>query len=147
MATGAPPAATPPPRDRASGMTRPGRLGWVLSPAVVVMNRLTYPQKFVLISLLFTLPLGYVMYELLAELNANIGFSAKERIGLQYLRPLRQLMEDVPQARQKAWDLGRGQITVRPDLLRIHVVQIDRDMTALAAAERAVGAQLGSSRE
>jgi len=133
---------------RAGGVTAPQRLlGRLLSPAVVVMNRLSYPSKFVLISVLFTVPLGYVMYELLTELNANIGFSAKERVGLQYLRPLRQLMEDVPQARQKAWDLGRGQIGVRPDLLRLQIVQIDRDIADLAAAQATLGPQLETGRE
>ena len=38
-------------------------------PAIALMNRLTYPQKFLLISVLFILPLVLVMYLLLSELS------------------------------------------------------------------------------
>jgi len=38
-----------------------GRVQFLAAPAVAVMNRLTYPRKFALISLLFALPLGLVM--------------------------------------------------------------------------------------
>ena len=47
-------------------------------PAIALMNRLTYPQKFLLISLLFILPLVLVMYLLLTELSLRREFSQKE---------------------------------------------------------------------
>ena len=66
-----------------------------LRPALFVMNRLTYPQKFVLISLLFALPLALVMYFLISEINDRIEFAQKEVQGSRYLRTLRQLLENV----------------------------------------------------
>ena len=119
----------------------------LLAPAVVVMNRLTYPGKFVLISVFFTLPLAFVMYLLIGELNARIDFSAKERLGVRYLVPLRKLLEHVPRARLAARDLAAGHVTVRPDLLRIHLVQIDGDLGELARVEEELGARLETGRE
>jgi signal transduction histidine kinase/CheY-like chemotaxis protein len=119
----------------------------LLAPAVVVMNRLTYPQKFALISLLFLLPLAFVMNLLVSELNARIAFSAKERLGVRYLVPLRHLLEHVPRARLFARDLAAGRVTVRPDLLRIHLVQIDRDLDELQRVQDEVGAELETGSE
>jgi PAS domain S-box-containing protein len=61
------------------------------------MDRLTYPRKFALISMLFAVPLALVLYFLLSEINERIAFSAKELEGTQYLRPLRALLEQVAQ--------------------------------------------------
>src|SRR5829696_1946245 len=65
----------------------------LFAPAVRLMNRLKYPQKFTLISLLFALPLALVMGLLLLEINNKVAFSRKEIYGTTYLRPLRQLLE------------------------------------------------------
>ena len=60
---------------------------WPIAPAVAVMNRLTYPRKFALISLLFVTPLALVMGLLISEIDAQIGFARKEIQGIRYLRP------------------------------------------------------------
>jgi hypothetical protein len=64
-----------------------------LRPAVLLMDRLRYPQKFALISLLFALPLGLALYSFLSEITDRIEFSRKEVHGDAYLRPLRRLMD------------------------------------------------------
>src|SRR5215216_5800492 len=62
------------------------------------MNRLTYPQKFALISLLFALPLTLVLVLLISESRQQISAAQQEQRGVQYLRSLRALLEQVPQA-------------------------------------------------
>jgi len=57
------------------------------------MNRLKFPQKFALISLLFALPLALVMTLLILEINASIDFSTKEKAGTAYLRSLQTFYE------------------------------------------------------
>src|SRR4029453_14964780 len=69
------------------------RRGAFLAPARALMDRLTYPRKFMLISVLFALPLAVVMYLLVSEINDRIEFSYKEMLGNRYLRPLRDLSE------------------------------------------------------
>ena len=69
----------------------------LFKPAIALMNRLKYPQKFFLISLLFVLPLALVMNLLISELNSRIEFTQKEIYGTAYLRPLNQLWQYIPQ--------------------------------------------------
>ncbi|MBW4598233.1 MAG: PP2C family protein-serine/threonine phosphatase [Calothrix sp. FI2-JRJ7] len=67
----------------------------IFCPAITLMNRLKYPQKFTLISSIFVLPLSLVMYLLISEIQSRNDFAEKEKIGNTYLRPLRQLWSDV----------------------------------------------------
>ena len=71
------------------------RLQRLLAPAVALMNRLSYPRKFALISLLFVLPLALVMYILLSEIDDRIAFAGKETQGIRYLLPVRTLLQHV----------------------------------------------------
>jgi sigma-B regulation protein RsbU (phosphoserine phosphatase) len=68
----------------------------LFKPAIALMNHLKYPQKFLLISLLFVLPLALVMNLLLSEINSRIDFTQKEIYGNTYLRPLNQLWRHIP---------------------------------------------------
>src|SRR5262249_26267481 len=67
----------------------------VMTPALAVMNRLKYPQKFLLVGLLLVLPLALVMYEFLIQIGKDIDFAAKEQLGLQYNAPLVELYRDI----------------------------------------------------
>jgi signal transduction histidine kinase/CheY-like chemotaxis protein len=116
----------------------------LLAPAAAVMNRLSYPWKFALISLLFGLPLTLFLYFLLANSSDNIRFARKEMEGIQYLRPLSRLRAHVIQSRLLAHDVGRGEIVRRPELIRKRA-EIDDDLKALAEAEREVGAGLNTA--
>ncbi|MBD2176933.1 SpoIIE family protein phosphatase [Pseudanabaena sp. FACHB-1998] len=69
----------------------------LFKPAIAVMNHLKYPQKFLVISLLFVLPLALVMNFLITELDSRIEFTQKEIYGNTYLRPINQLWQYIPQ--------------------------------------------------
>ena len=69
------------------------RVNPLLRPAVRLMNRLRYPRKFVLISLLFAAPLGLTLYLWLAELQQRISFAEKERAGLAYVSAVHRVLE------------------------------------------------------
>ena len=129
------------PKPPRAARTRPHAL---LAPAAAVMNRLTYPWKFALISLLFALPLSLFLYFLLADSSDNFRFAQKELEGIQYLRPLRRLREHVIQSRLLAHDVARGDLVRRPELIRKQA-EIDEDLGALAAAERELGARLNTA--
>jgi signal transduction histidine kinase/DNA-binding response OmpR family regulator len=123
-----------------------GTFSWLLAPAICVMRRLTYPRKFALISFLFVLPLALVMYWLLAELHERIAFTQHEIYGSAYLRPLRRLLEDVPQARLLARLYAYGDVTRRPEIINQHA-HIGEAIDALAAAERAHGGRLKTAQK
>lgn len=68
-------------------------------PAIALMNRLKYPQKFGLIGLLCLLPIIIMMYFLLTEIDKNISFAEKERTGVEYYKPLINFLGGVQQHR------------------------------------------------
>jgi len=68
-----------------------GRMRW-LGPAVALMNRLSYPRKFALVSLVFAVPIALMMYLWLAEIHHRIAFARKERAGVEYVVPLSRLL-------------------------------------------------------
>ncbi len=72
----------------------------LLAPGVALMNRLRYPQKFTLVSLVFAIPLGLIMYLWLAEVGERLAFARKERAGVEYVVALQQLLEPLALAPQ-----------------------------------------------
>lgn len=122
----------PPPGPASNGL----RL--LFAPAVALMNHLKYPQKFLLISALFLLPLGLVMYLLISEIDERIEFAHKEMLGNQYLRPLRMLYEQVAQSRILAHAYTQGRVGLRPELVR-KMTALDEQFESLQAAEQQLG--------
>lgn len=60
----------------------------LFAPAIYLMNRLKYPVKFLLISLIFLIPSALLVYVLITIRNEAIDFGSKERVGNAYLEPL-----------------------------------------------------------
>lgn len=95
------------------------------TPAIALMNRLKYPQKFLLISLVFILPLALVLNFLITELDSRIKFTQKEIYGNTYLRPINQLWQNIPlrqfylQQQFYKDSLTIGEITVTEELSKI----------------------------
>jgi len=70
-----------------------GAVSPLLRPAVRLMNRLRYPRKFLLISLLFAVPLGLTLALWLTELQERIAFAEKERAGIEYVGAVERVLE------------------------------------------------------
>ena len=99
----------------------------VFQPAIALMNRLKYPQKFLLISVVFSMPLILAMYLLLSEIHTRIDFAQQELYGTQYLRPLNQL-----------WRQTLSGQVLSPKSDRID----DREFQNLASIDRKLGENL-----
>jgi signal transduction histidine kinase/DNA-binding response OmpR family regulator len=118
----------------------------LLSPAIRLMNRLSYPRKFALISFVFILPLGLVMLLLITEINQNINIAREELAGTAYLRPTRALLADLADYRIRASLYRNGYGVLAEDLARDQA-HIDRDMDGLRAANGALGEALQTREE
>jgi sigma-B regulation protein RsbU (phosphoserine phosphatase) len=108
------------------------------------MDRLTYPRKFLLIFLLFALPLGMTLYLLVGEINNSIQFAQKEIAGARYLRPLRALQEQVARSRLTAAAYLAGQTDQRPEVVRIQA-SIQSAIKDLDKIETSLGGELESA--
>jgi signal transduction histidine kinase/CheY-like chemotaxis protein/HPt (histidine-containing phosphotransfer) domain-containing protein len=114
----------------------------LIRPGVLLMNRLRHPRKFALISLLFAIPLGLMMYLWLTEIGARAAFAKKERAGLQYVVALRHLLEPLERAHGLALLAAGGDTSAAAELAE--------HRTRLAAAAGMidmVDARWGAARE
>ena len=117
------------------------RLPQLLTPAIRLMNRLTYAQKFGLISLLFALPLALGLGFFIAGVNDRIGFAQKELDGAAYLRPLRALLDHTLADKLLTQMAEAGSGTGEANRTR-SLDQLDADFAALDSADRRYGARL-----
>lgn len=112
----------------------------LFTPAIALMSRLKYPQKFALISLCFALPLAVVIWQFTVEIDSRTAFTRKELQGTTYLRPLRTLYDHtlhytlLLQARHS----GAADDTT----LAAMEQQISQDLELLQGQERALGATM-----
>lgn len=136
-------APTPPPPSSQPSLPVSAAL---LHPARRLMDRLTYPRKFVLIFLLFALPLGLTLYLLVGEINSSIRFAEKEIAGAHYLRPLRGLQEQVARSRLLAAAYRANQPNLRPELVRAQA-GIQAALAELDAIDARTGTQLESTQK
>jgi sigma-B regulation protein RsbU (phosphoserine phosphatase) len=114
------------------------------SLGIHLMNRLSYPQKFILIGFLFAMPLTLVTYLFISEINSRIEFAQKEIYGNEYLRPLRQLREYIPQLQllnYQRFNPSLGNSQAAADL----ETKIEANFQALENTDRRLGRILDTS--
>ena len=124
-------------------MNRPSnsnRSFWIkqFNPAIGLMNRLKFPQKFALISLLFAAPLALVLTLLILQTNASIDFSQKEKAGTAYLRHLQRFYEYALQNKILDQQLDNTRVTV--DDIATNRALMDQVFNALKATDAQLGA-------
>jgi len=116
----------------------------IFNPAIALMYRLKYPQKFLLISLLFVLPLALTMFLLIGEINKGVSFAEKEIQGDKYLRPLRGLMQDIPRHKYLANVYMAGNPLVKGDMSAVET-KIDSSFKSLETLDNELGQSLEST--
>jgi methyl-accepting chemotaxis protein len=129
------------PRRSATMTTAAWRL---VDPAAAVMDRLRYAWKFVVIAAVLLAPLAYVGRAYLDQQNAQIAFSAKERVGTSYIQPLEALLVDLVRLRSDEAAAGGGDITARARLSDDRSA-VARSMHAVDGVDARYGASLGLS--
>ncbi len=109
------------------------------------MARLRYAQKFALIAVVMLAPLAYVAWEYRGNQQGQIDFSAKERLGVDYVRPVSSLLVALGAARDAAVRATAGDadataaLAARRDAVRAA-------LPAVAAADARLGGELGTTR-
>jgi PAS domain S-box-containing protein len=106
------------------------------------MNRLKFPQKFALISLLFAAPLALVLILLILQINSSIDFAQKEKAGTIYLRQLQRFYEYALENRILDQQLDNTQVTV--DDIKANRAGMDQVYNALNETDRQLGTSLNT---
>jgi methyl-accepting chemotaxis protein len=115
----------------------------LFGPAIRLLRALRYPYKLGLVSLLFVVPLVGLVVLLAQETQAQIRITQAERDGVEYLQPLRRLLEHMQQHRGMSSAYLAGDASFGPRL-----ADKQREITQALAQARAVDArypQLGLS--
>ncbi len=118
----------------------------LFAPGITLMNRLKYPQKFLLVGLMLVLPLIVVMRAYLLKVNEDINFSAKEQLGLQFDQPLVDFLQIVQQHEALSIAIVNGDTSFN-DQLASNEAAADKVILAVDNADKQVGAALLASDE
>ena len=116
----------------------------LLLPALWLMNRLKYLQKFFLVGLLLLIPLALVMSQYVVQINKDIDFAASERLGLKYVAPLARFLQAIEEHDALAGAIISGEESLKPALLD-NEAQIDKAIQAVDIADNDHGKTLSVS--
>jgi sigma-B regulation protein RsbU (phosphoserine phosphatase) len=118
-------------------------MGIVFAPAAALMNRLKFPQRFSLITVLFLLPLGLILFMYFTEVNRQVAFTEKEAQGSGYLRLVGELYSNVIDERLLGLPATRG-VAVNNPKMGENQAQIENSLKALVAADAQYAATLNT---
>jgi signal transduction histidine kinase/CheY-like chemotaxis protein len=118
----------------------------VFNPAVQLMNRLKYPQKFMLVGLVLLFPLAVVLVQYLATTSANIEFSARERLGVSYAKPVMAFLSAVQDHRGETGALQAGDATYQP-LVKRTQAGVDTLVSTIDQESATIGQQLAAVKD
>jgi signal transduction histidine kinase/DNA-binding NarL/FixJ family response regulator len=111
----------------------------LLAPAVLLMQRLRYAHKFLLLCVLIAVPLGLLTALWLAELGRRLDDARQELRGVEYLTSLRGVLEPLADAD------ARAAIGGPTDDARALAERLQAAARAVDAADQRLGAPLGTT--
>ena len=71
----------------------------LFTPGIKFMERLSFRNKFIVLGGLFVIPIAWLMTAYIFESISRINFSAKERVGVTFVKAIYPIMNNVTQAR------------------------------------------------
>jgi methyl-accepting chemotaxis protein len=117
----------------------------LLGPAIALLDRLGLARKLVVIALVLIAPALFATWQFRSQQNAQIAFSAKERVGVRELVPAGRLLADLARARAIAVGAAAGDTTAARGVSGAREA-VGRSSAALEAVDRELGDQLGTRR-
>jgi methyl-accepting chemotaxis protein len=115
----------------------------LLRPAIAGLNRLRLGRKLVVIALVLIAPALYATWQFRDQQNAQIAFSAKERVGIDEIVPAQRLLADLATAQALAVRAA-GRDAEATTTLPAAQAAVTRSMAAMDAADARLGSRLGT---
>jgi methyl-accepting chemotaxis protein len=113
-------------------------------PVITLMNRLKYIQKFLLIGTIMVIPIAILIYFLNSEVNQGIDFATKERQGISYLTPVKNLTKDIQEHRALANMYANGDSTAKEKMIT-RETKIEEDIKEIDDVNQKLGTSLKAS--
>jgi methyl-accepting chemotaxis protein len=115
----------------------------LLRPAIAVLDRLRLARKLVVIALVLIAPALYATWEFRSQQNAQIAFSAEERVGIDEIVPAQRLLADLATAQSLAVRAA-GHDGEATTTLPAAQAALTRSIAAMDAADARLGQRLGT---
>src|SRR5215813_13589909 len=116
-------------------------------PAIVLMNRLKYPQKFLLIGLLLLLPLILALSQFGVQVDKDINFAANEQSGVVYITPLADFLKSVEEYISIQVAVTGGSSDPYSDQLTAKKAEIYDHIKAVDTVDQQLGAKFAVRQE
>ena len=113
-------------------------------PATALMNQLSCSKKMLLISMAFITPLILTLYLLVSEQQETINFSQNEQLGIEYIVPVRQLIQHFPEHRGMTNAYLSGNESFKIKILAKRK-QIAEDIRLIDQVDQRLGQQLDTT--
>src|SRR5690349_9441936 len=113
-------------------------------PAIALMGRLKISSKFMLVSILFVLPLALTATLLIGNIQDQIAFTQKELTGAEYIKATQSLLQHIQQHRALTVALRNGNADLQPKV-EAKQTEIAADIQSLELLDKRYGAELKSS--
>lgn len=115
-----------------------------VAPATALMNKLSCSKKMILISIAFITPLIFTTLFLVNEQLVDIKFAESEARGLEYIIPVRQLIQSFPEHRGMTNAYLSGNEGFKAKILAKRK-QLANDIRLIDEVDQRLGMQLGTS--
>jgi len=115
----------------------------LFAPAVLLMNRVRYPVKFSIIFIIVMIPLLVLSLNLINSISNEVTFLENERIGLAYIKTVRQPIEHIQQHRGMTAAYLNGATEFKDRILQKRSV-VDTKLAELKQIDAQLGTQLGT---
>ncbi len=86
------------------------------SPAIALVSTLRFAQKFMLIMLILTIPLAFMLTQIIRNHNNNMVIIHNEKAGLQYAQKMHQIINQTQQHRGLSTSYLSGNTSLAADL-------------------------------
>ena len=115
-----------------------------MQPAIKLMGALNYRVKFLLIFLIFSVPLGSLSLQTLSDLRDRTEIVNQEKTGVEYIEKLNPILRKITDHRGKMNGFLRGNVSSRSDIIDIQA-ELDKAFVTLETQDKLVGKQLKSN--
>lgn len=113
-------------------------------PSVKLMDRLKYPQKFLVISLSFLVLITVLIYIVISNLNRQIEFTERELIGAEYIQPVMELIINLEQHRGVTYGYLNGAADFKDEITQ-EELQIRNNINQINTVNNKYGSLLNTT--
>lgn len=113
----------------------------LFAPAVNLMKKFRYPQKFAIMSCSILALVGGIIFLFMSNLQPQIDFNEKENLGVEYITPVKDFLYNVQLHRDLTNSYLSGNFSVRSEIADVEA-NIETDINKIDAIDKKLNSTL-----